>query len=390
MATSHLQPNCILIHYSEIGLKQGNRTFFQRVLKEHLRRKAPKGTIISLCEQRFVLKNKNMDGLLDSITSLSKIFGVAWLAPTFEIKPDLEIMKKIIQESGNELLADARTFRITASRADKSFRYTSQEIERIIGQAVVDNWRIKVNLSNPDKEIFVEVLPDSIFIYTDVHEGFRGLPVGSSGEVLSLFSGGIDSPVASWLILKRGCLPSYIHFHAFRSAGELQNSKVDKLLNTLAEYGLPFKAYFVPFFDFQTAILNIDPRYELLLFRRFIVKTSERLAKELGSEALVMGDNLGQVASQTLPYLALTDRDISIPILRPLITYTKEEIVDLAKDIGTYEASIEKYKDCCSIVSKHPTLAPDLKKLETFEQDIDLDAIVQKSLGAAEEKTIGK
>lgn len=386
MPNQPARPSCILIHYSEIGLKGQNRPFFQRVLKKQIQQRLPKNTNIELREQRFILRNKNVEELLLSIPRLQNVFGIAWLASAFELKPDIDAIKSFIDTKGGIFLGDAHTFRITAHRADKSFPHTSQEIARVLGQIIVDTYKGKVDLSNPQKEIFVDILPRSAFIYTDVHEGLRGLPVGSSGKVLSLFSGGIDSPVSSWLIMKRGCLPSYIHFHAFRSVKELEGSKIEKLFKILAGFGSPAKVYFIPFSSFQAEILDLNPRYELLLFRRFIVKTAQGLALENGFEALIMGDNLGQVASQTLPYLALTDHDITLPILRPLISYNKEEIITLAKQIKTYEPSIETYKDCCSIVAKHPTLSPDSQKLQGFEKKINLDAIVQRSLKEAEEK----
>ncbi len=381
MPSNHPPRYTIVIHYSEIGLKGGNRPFFERVLKENIERKLPPTCSVSLAQKRLFVECAEETDYSKARDALEKVFGIAWFAGAFRVEPTMEAVSRLIEEKGSILLGKAKTFRITASRADKSFPFTSNEIAEKVGKQVEDLFRRRVELREPGVAIYIEVLPRAVYIFTEKEKGLRGLPAGSSGKVLSLFSGGIDSPVASWLMMRRGCTVDYIHFHALRSREEIKGSKIEKLITTLASFGGNQAVYLVPFSEFHARILDADPRYELLLFRRFIVKLSVELAKKEGHEALVMGDSVGQVASQTLPYLRLTDRDIALPILRPLVGHTKEEITDLARKIGTYEVSIEGYKDCCSIVSAHPTLNPKMNILERLEEKIDLDGIVEKTLG---------
>jgi len=387
MTTKQPNYNCIVIHYSEIGLKGGNRPFFERVLKENIEKGLPSSCSVSLTHKRLFVECGKLEDYSKTLVSLETVFGIAWFAPAFRIEPSMEAISSFIEKQGKTLLENSNTFRITTTRADKSFSHTSSEIDNTVGQQVVDIFGTKVDLENPDCDIHIEVLPKSVCTYTEKHEGLRGLPVGSSGNVLSLFSGGIDSPVASWLMMRRGCKLSYIHFHALRSAKEITGSKIDTLFQILALYGGKSTVYFVPFSEFHTRILGLNPRYELLLFRRFIVKFAEAFARQKSYEALVMGDSVGQVASQTLPYFKLTDRDVAIPIFRPLISSTKEEIIALAKKINTYEPSIKEYKDCCSIVSAHPTLNPKKGVLEELEKKLDLPGLIKGTMNQVEERT---
>jgi len=379
----------IVVHYSEIGLKGKNRPFFQRVLQEQIQRNIPASCSISLKHQRFFVKCNEASDYKGVLSGLNYVFGIAWFAPAYQVESDIKKIETFIKTHGKQILGAAKTFRISASRADKSFLKTSEEIDIILGQKVVDTFGLKVDLKHPDSEVFVNILPRFSLVYTDIHQGIRGLPVGSSGKVLSLFSGGIDSPVASWLMMRRGCKLSYLHFHAFRSVKEIEDSKIDTLFQILASYGGKSTVYFVPFSEFHARILNLNPRYELLLFRRFIVKFAETFAQKKAYGALVMGDSVGQVASQTLPYIGLTDRDVVLPILRPLISSTKEEIIALAKKIGTYEPSIKEYKDCCSIVSAHPTLNPKKRILEELEKKLDLPGLIESTFQNIEERNYG-
>lgn len=377
----------IIIHYSEIGLKGGNRPFFQRILQERIESVLPPSCTLTLVSQRYIVRCGDAAATSAILESLNRVFGIAWFSSAFHVNPNIEDIEKGIDEKGRELLGNAKTFRMTTMRADKSFPLTSQGVDERIGERVVKKFGTKVDLARPDKNIHIEIIPKAVYIYAERCEGLRGLPVGSSGKVLSLFSGGIDSPVSTLLMMKRGCECVCIHFHAFRSIEELKGSKVEKLFKIIASYGGPIRVFYVPFFHFHASIVEADPRYELLLFRRFIVKTSEEIARQEGYSALVMGDNLGQVASQTLSYLELTDRDVALPILRPLISHTKEEIIDIAKRFGTYEPSIEDYKDCCSIVSAHPTLEPKHDILEALEKKINSSEIIEKSIQGITERT---
>ncbi len=237
---------------------------------------------------------------------------------------------------------------LKTSRSDKSFKLTSVELNSKIGEEI-NKLKLKVNFSS-DEKIFIEITKEKSFIYSEKIEGLKGLPVGSSGKVLCLFSGGIDSCVAAYLAMKRGCRVDFVHFHALKSNKDVEKSKVKRIINTLNEYQGNCKLHLIPYFNYQLSF-NVESSFDVVVFKNFMLKLSERIK---GYKALIVGDSIGQVASQTLDNINSSRFGVVKSVLSPLITYDKQEIISLARKINTYEDSIEKYKDCCSIIARKP------------------------------------
>jgi thiamine biosynthesis protein ThiI len=236
------------------------------------------------------------------------------------------------------------------------------------------------NYSNPEKTIYIEIA-DKIYIYTKRHEGFGGLPVGTGGKVLCLLSGGIDSPVAAWLMMKRGCQVDFLHFHAFPKNRLAKEGKIIETVNILNNYQFESKIFLVPYSEYVLKTQGkIFEEYDLVIFKHYMTRLADKIAQEKKYGAIVNGDNLAQVASQTLENLKAASQKIESPIFRPLIGYDKEEIIGLSKKIGTHDISLERYKDCCSIISKKPSTKTKIKNFERELGKINLDRIISESM----------
>lgn len=371
-----------LIHYGEISLKGHNRPLFERKLVENiLRVTSPLGlNRLSRFRGRIVLKLDSFSDV-DSLTSaLKTVFGISWFTMAYEVEQDLGSIRTKLREVVPNFISSSDQFRVLAKRADKGFQKSSMDLNRILGELVQSTTGAKVSLKAFNKEVFVEVSAGKAFIFFDKVRGLGGLPVGVSGRALSLISGGIDSPVAAWLAMKRGCNLSYVHFHPFSDHRQVLGSKVIDLVRLLCRFSGSTKLHLVPSYIFQISMASGPERHELILFRRFMLKVSEALALKDGAEALVTGESLAQVASQTLQNLGVIQAGMRLPVLRPLITYDKQEIVDLAKSLGTYELSIKPYKDCCSILARHPETKAKLETIERLEKHLDMDDIVDRTL----------
>lgn len=340
-----------IVHYSEVALKGKNRSEFVRTLRRNLT-KALWGLepMVTLTEGRFMV---TASGAREEVARrIGRTFGVAWYAPAVIVEPHYEVMlRQVLQMARDEA---SGTFKIEARRADKNFPMSSQELARRLGASVVEETGMKVDLSHPDLAVHVDVTRFQAIIYSKKQPGPGGLPVGTAGRVLHLFSGGIDSPVAAWLLMKRGCVPVYLHFYLAPTTKTVIESKITGLVKVLADYGGRSTLVLLPFADYQLATADTQFDLEPSLFRRFMRMTAEALAPMLGATAISTGDSLSQAASQTLWNMAAIDQGSALPNLRPLLTYDKEEIVSLAKRINTYDLSIEEYKDCCAIITRHP------------------------------------
>ena len=276
------------------------------------------------------------------------------------------------------------TFRVTAKRANKSFELSSQQMAVKLGEDLMKETGLGVDLSNPQATLFVDILSDRILLYTSKVRGPGGLPVGVTGKVVHLLSGGIDSPVAAWLMMKRGCDLTYVHFFVAPSAEQIMETKMASLLKTLARFGIGgARLILVPFTDYQVATVDLRPEYEPVVFRHFMRIVAEKVAHRVGAIAISTGDNLGQVASQTLYNIACIDAGASMPTLRPVLGYDKSEIIGLAQQIGTYEDSIADYKDCCSIVSRHPRTRMNVEDVLESSHSYDFPALAEKTLSQA-------
>lgn len=366
-----------VVHYSEIALKGQNRSEFVRVLRRNVARSlAPFQPKVESRDSRiFVTMNADPG---DVARKLSMVFGVAWFAKADIVDADYGKVEEATLNVARDSMS--QTFMVDARRADRRFPIGSMELARKLGSAVVDETAMGVDLSDPGLRIHVDIIGEQALIYAKKFQGPGGLPVGTSGRVVHLFSGGIDSPVAAWLLLKRGVRPIYLHFYlAPTSAGPMQ-SKVTKLVKVLSAWGGKSTLVTVPFAEYQLATAGVPGELEPSLFRRFMRMTAEQLATRFGASAISTGDSLSQAASQTLWNISVFDTGSSFPVLRPLLSYDKEEIVRLAKRIGTYDLSLEEYKDCCAIVTRHPRTRVKASKIEEYVTGLGFTSLIFKSL----------
>jgi len=389
-----VRPDRIVIHYGEIGLKGRNRPDFERRLQRNL------GTRLEALGLEWPVRRAHDrllvevgEGALEpALEAIAEVAGVVWFAPAVflplgdEASAEDRLEARIVAQAG--ACADpAGAFAVRVHRAFKGYPQSSQALERRLGAAILRDtpWR-RVDLTRPHRTFHVDVYREGFYLYDERRRGPGGLPVGASGRVLALLSGGIDSPVAAWLMAKRGCHVDCLHFAAsLMQQRQALDYKVSRLVARLSRRTLRTRLYLVPYVHFELSELARSADYELVVFRRFMAATAEALAKRVGAQALVAGDNIGQVASQTLENLASVSRAVSMPILRPLLTYDKQEIVDLARTLGTFDLSIEPYKDCCSILSRHARTRSRHEALAELEARLapDYAALVDRTLGDA-------
>jgi thiamine biosynthesis protein ThiI len=384
----------VLIHYSEIGLKGGNRKFFERIFRENLQR-ALTGTGhrgLQWRRGRFVLQlgpDANTDEIL---RRLGRVPGVAYFAhaTAVALEEDLEAVCAAAVERCSG--ADVASFRIATRRAVKSFPHTSAEVNAIVGSAVWKAHGWKVDLTNPDLTCHVELFDKNALVYTSRGEGLRGLPVGTSGKAVSLISAGIDSPVASFRMICRGCRVFFVHFHSMPYTGQESIEQAAGLVRCLADLQNGARLHLVPFAEVQQLIIgSTPPDLRVILYRRSMLRIAERVARKLRAKCLVTGESLGQVASQTLENIAAIEDAATLPILRPLIGHDKETIIREARAIGTYDLSVEPHDDCCSYLlpSRVETRA-DLQRVREAESAMgeELEAVEQAALAATERRTL--
>jgi thiamine biosynthesis protein ThiI len=363
-----------MVHYGEIALKGKNRPDFENQLVRNIKQQHP-GTRVHRRRGRLTVEsNYPLD--------LSNVLGVAWWSEAVKVPTSLDaILEAAIAYSEADIL-QAATFAVRVTRASKQLDRNSQELETIIGGALDRKYGARVDLSHPDYLLHVEITGAGTFLYADKGRAWRGLPVGVSGRLMGLFSAGIDSAVASFLMAKRGAEIELIHFHAFGKAADAHEAKVAELSGRLMRFVPRMVLHYVPYHHFQlaTAGLSTYQRQELIVFRRFMALTAERLAQERGILGLFTGDNLGQVASQTLENLAAVDDAVRLPIFRPLIAYDKQEIIDLGIELDLDETANRTYKDCCSIVARHPATKAKLDQVAEIEAAVKLDSLIEASL----------
>ena len=337
-------------HYSEVALKGNNRPEFVRALRRGINRVLAGVThTVTYSEGRFLIDAEAEEQ--DVATRLSHVFGISWFAPVKVVPAEYS---RILENVLGFSTGGGRSFRIVARRSDKSFPMGSQELAVKLGAEVVKATGKSVDLSQPDLSVHVDLVRGGAIVYSDRSKGPGGLPLGTAGRVMHLFSGGIDSPVAAWLLMKRGTRPVYLHFYLAPTPQAAVDSKIAKLVKLLSAYGGKSTLVLVPFAEYQLATADVPGELEPSLFRRFMRMTAEALAPRFDARAVSTGDSLSQAASQTLWNIASFDEGSTLPILRPLLTYDKDEIVSLARRIGTYDLSLEEYKDCCAIITRHP------------------------------------
>ena len=376
--------NYIICHYHEIGLKGKNRKVFEKVLVKNIKQVIPPEYLnyVKRISGRILIElTKQGEGQQKKIIkSLKNIFGIAYFAFAVLVKQDI----KSIQNKACQLLKKERfkTFKTETKRANKNFPLTSQEINEKIGAKICNTLNKKVDLKNPEITCFIEIVEKFAFIYLKKHKGPGGLPVGSSGKGILLLSGGIDSPVAAFYALKRGISLDFIHFHAQPYTNKASIEKVIELIKVLKKFQPIVKLYLVPFGEAQQEILLKTPdKLRVILYRRLMVRIAERIAQKEKAKALITGDSIGQVASQTLENLGVVQKAVSLPIIKPLACLDKEEIIQKAKEIGTYEISILPHQDCCArFLPKHPETKADLEKVKKAEKKLNIKKLIEGAL----------
>ena len=385
------EQNILIVRCGEVALKGMNKPYFERMLVDRIKKnlKAFDGVDVRRHEGLiFVRAEKELD--LDAIIKeISKVFGVASISKAVEAPSELnaigdeavKYMMKLIDERG------IKTFKVEGKRADKTFPVKSPEIGRIIGAKVLVGCKVlKVDVHNPDVLLHVDVRSDRTYIYEGKIAGFGGLPLGTNGKGLTLLSGGIDSPVATWMMAKRGMLIEAVHFHSYPYTSQRAQEKVEDLARIVASYCGRFKMHVINLLPIQEQIVTNCPEEETtILVRRFMMRIAERIAKDTGCMMLITGENLGQVASQTAEALVVTDASVSLPVMRPLIAMDKVDIMDKAQEIGTFETSIQPYEDCCTVfLPKHPTTKPKLERILESESKLDVEALVEAAVKSQE------
>jgi thiamine biosynthesis protein ThiI len=377
---------CLLVKYSsEITLKGLNRRSFEDILLREIKGRIGKEFVIKKESGRFFI-----DGYSDEIIEkLQKVFGIISVAPADIVDKDIEAIGHAAAE---QLIAKeaSGTFKVETKRADKNFPMNSMEVSRHVGGIILKSIAdMKVDVHNPDVKVNVEIR-DKVYVYSKEYRGLSGMPYGSSGKGMLLLSGGIDSPVAGYLMAKRGLEILCVYYHSHPFTSERAKEKVIDLARKLSEYTGGIKLYVIPFTDIQTEIIKKCREDELtIIMRRFMMKLAEMAAGREGAIALVTGESLGQVASQTLESIYVTNSGINMPVFRPLIGMDKVDIMDISRKIGTYDISILPYEDCCTIfVPKHPKTRPKLKDIEESEQKLEKENLMDKALENAEILTI--
>jgi thiamine biosynthesis protein ThiI len=378
-----------LIHYHEIGLKGNNRARFEQRLQRNIDRAlkgVPRGAVRRL-HGRMILE-LTPDSPLDVIKEcLAKVFGIANFSEAVTVDRNIEALRETAWALAQK--AEYDSFRITTRRGDKSFYMNSEEINRDVGAFVKERSGAQVIMKGADLEIYIELASSRFFMYSEKLSAPGGLPVDARERAMSMISSGIDSPVASYKIMKRGVHLSYVHFHSQPYTNRNSQRNTEELVNMLNRYQYVSDLYLVPFVEIQRHIMTHTlESYRVILYRRCMVRIAVALAEKANCEALVTGDNVGQVASQTLANIRAIEEVTLMPILRPLAGDNKDEIIEQARKIGTYEVSIEPYEDCCSVfVPKHPETRAKLDTVHKIESRLDLDAMIAQTLEQVEMKT---
>ena len=380
----------ILVKLGEIILKGLNRRSFEQKLMANMRRKiAPYGNFSVYCLQSTVYveaKDEEAD-VGAAFEALKKVFGIITLTRAAACEKDKDAITALAKEYLKEDLERAASFKVESKRSDKSFPLTSIELSQYVGGELSEAFPdIKVEMHDPELTVFIEVRDKAAYVHSSPVKGAGGMPVGSNGKAVSLLSGGIDSPVSTYMIAKRGVKVIPVHFFSFPYTSEAAKEKVLELAHILEDYCGKLTVEIVPFTRIQEEIRDKCPEeYFTLIMRRFMMRIAERIANNYGAKAIVTGKNLGQVASQTMEAMASTQSAISMPVLQPLIGMDKEEIIALARKLGTFDTSVLPYEDCCTVFTpRHPRTHPKIEEVEKAESALDVEALVEEALAGIE------
>ena len=374
----------VVVHYEEIGTKGKNRSMFEKKLVDNIRSSLSKNSYESIKRSygRILIELK-LDNEVNIKEILKKISGIANFSFAVKAELDIEDIKKEllkIAEKNKE-----KTFRISSRRGYKEFPYDSQKLNEELGAYLVEKCDMKVSLSKPEIAFFVEITEKGAFIYTDKIKGIGGLPVGATGKVVSLISGGLDSPVAAWKMFRRGCSVVFVHFNNETLNKSGVEDKIVKLVEKLSHYQFKTRLYLIPFGRLQNEIIKVIPsKYRMIVYRRVMFKIAEKILENEKALEFVTGDSVAQVASQTLENIKVIYASAKSPVLSPLIGENKKDIIKIAEEIGTFELSTLPYEDCCSfLIDKHPETKAKLENIEKLEENLKINNLIEESIEKA-------
>lgn len=375
----------ISISFGEIALKGLNRKYFEdKLIKQMVKAIKDIGYEKIYKEIGKIYIKGDQKDYPQIINRLKKVFGIVYISECIKLEKGMD---KIVENSiiamkeANERGA-IKTFKVKTNRADKKFEYTSPEVSRKVGGIVLDEIEdLKVDLHNPDTFLYIDI-KQNVYIYTDRIKGYGGLPIGSNGRALLLLSGGIDSPVAGFTMANRGLSIDCLHFHSYPFTSQRAEEKVKDLARILSRYIGEIRLFSVNILEIQKAINEYCPEKEMtIISRRFMMRIGEKISQDNGYKALVTGESLGQVASQTIDGIAATNDSISLPVFRPLIGMDKVDIMKIARDIETYDTSIMPFEDCCTVfLPKHPVTNPKIEDIRKSEEALDIEGLVKNAV----------
>ena len=376
----------VVVRLGEITLKKKNRPFFVRQLGRNIRRALTGVGVrdIDWGPNRILITPRANVDWPELRDRLRRVFGLKNFSRCTVLPWDVDAIQEHVLQMAAE--RSFESFRITVQRSDKRFPGTSQELERSLGAAVQAASGARVDLSHPKATFQVEIMPGGAYLHTERIEGAAGLPVGTSGRVVALLSGGIDSPVAAWRTMSRGCQVTFVHFQSFPYLDASSRDKAIALTRELTRWQYKSRLHVVSFGDVQHQIVaNCPPPLRVVLYRRFMLRIAQTIAEREHAEALVTGESLGQVSSQTLSNLATIDQATTMPVLRPLVGRDKEAIIIEARELGTYETSIEPDQDCCTLFTpRNPATRSTVAEVEEAERALDVPALVEQALSNVE------
>ncbi len=376
----------LLIRYGELSLKGQNRHYFIDTLVSNIRYaiRDIKGPYVSRVSGRVLIENIELEDEAEVIERVKKVFGIVYITKAFQTDVDFELIKEIALS----IMKDKTdtTFKVEARRSDKTFFLTSPQIERQVGAYILVNTdSLKVDVHEPEIMLTIEIR-EKAYIYYENIKCEAGLPLGTGGRGLALLSGGIDSPVACYMMEKRGMKITAVHFHSYPFTSMDAKEKVVELSKKISCYNMGINLYCISLTHIQEEIIKkCDTSYLTVILRRFMLKCAAKLANDLGIPAIITGESLGQVASQTIESIYCTDMAVNLPILRPLIAIDKNDTIKIAEKIGTYDISILPYEDCCTLfVPKHPQTKPALEKVLLQEEKLDCEALIAEAMESVE------
>ena len=386
--------NILIVKYGEIGVKGKNRYIFENKLIKNVKNiLKPIGKFNVYKEYGRIYVDLDGYDYEEVVEEVKKVFGIVGVCPAVRAEKDYNLLKELALKMLEEKIEQGyKSFKVDSIRGDKDFKLTSQEMSLDIGGYLVSQVKdkIAVDVRNPEVKIHCELRQNHVMVYSDTIPGYGGLPLGTNGRAMSLLSGGIDSPVASWMVAKRGMELECIHFHSYPFTSEKSQEKVRDLAQILAKYCGRVRLHKVNMLEIQKSIgLNCKDEEMTIISRRFMMRIAERVAESRHCDALVTGESIGQVASQTIQGLTCTNASVKMPVFRPLIAMDKTEIIEVAQKIGTFETSILPEEDCCTVFSpKKPVTKPKLDRIEKSENKLDVEKLIQDAIDNIEVEDI--